>query len=82
MDEKRQEFVPKEEASVLPKYLDNVDAELEGHLVAIPVVQDEEFKAETIEKKEILNYGDEGEEHTHTHTHTHVVVIIRKGACM
>ena len=72
MDEKRQEFVPKEEASVLPKYLDNVDAELEGHLVTIPVVQDEEFKAETVEKKEILDYGDEGEAHTQVHIHTHV----------
>ena len=62
----RQEFVPNEEASVLPKYLDNVDAELEGHLVTIPVVHDTEFRAGTIEKKEILDYGDEGKYTLHT----------------
>ena len=68
MDEKRQEFVPKEEASMLSKYLDNVDAELEGHLVAIHVLQDAEFKAETVEKKEILDFGDEGKLYTHAHS--------------
>ena len=81
MDETRQEFVPKEEASVLPKYLDNVDAELEGHLVAIPVVQDTEFKAETVKKKEILDFGDEGKRihsmHKHTHTETNTQVHTR-----
>ena len=71
MDVKRQEFVPKEEASVLPKYLDNVDAELEGHLVAIPVVQDTEFKEETVEKKERLDFGDEGKLRTRVHTLLH-----------
>ena len=67
----RQEFVPREEASVLPQYLDNVDAELEGHLVTIPVVHDKEFKAGKMERREILDYGDEGEYTHHTNQCTY-----------
>ena len=59
-DEKRQEFVPKEEASVLPKYLDNVDAEIEGTLVTFPIVKDDGFNTNNIKRIGILDFGDEG----------------------
>ncbi len=59
----KKEFIPGQEASVLPQYLDNINKETEGDLVNLPFSEDEDFKIDGIRREKISDFGDEGEHH-------------------
>ena len=59
--EEKQEFIPGQETSVLPQYLDNINKETEGDLVHLPFSQDDSFKIQEIRREEIKDFNDEGQ---------------------
>ena len=61
VDEEKQEFIPGQEASVLPQYLDNINKETEGDLVQLPFSQEDSFRIEEIRREEIRDFKDEGQ---------------------